>query len=215
MAGGGRLSDGTVSEVCPLFQRPDSADFSGFTHAECGDELEPFCPFGELVEARAVVFGVAHGGNFDAVCLHPFDVGEVVLEFKVGWDAGEVVLGNEDLHALRGRKFTELVVVVQAVAFKVQPFRHVRCIENLFKKSNALDGACIGECAAVTLEADGSELYCLRDELADSRRKSLPFGFVKKVVTDFEDVAAFEVNARRVEFFAFGGGKRFGTHEPD
>ena len=168
MAGGGGLPDGTVSEVCTLLQRPDSADFSGFAHAECGDELEPFGPFGELIEARAVVFGVAHGGDFDAVCLDPFDVGEVVLEFEVARDAGEVVLGNEDLHAFRGCNFAELVIVVQAVAFKVQPFRDVRCVKNLFEKSGALDGACVGECTAVTLESYGAELYCLRDEFADS-----------------------------------------------
>ena len=168
MAGGGSRPDRTVSEVCPLLEGPDSADFSGFAHAKCRDELEPFGSFGELVEARAVVVGVTHGGYLDAVCLDPFDVGEVVLEFEVAWDAGEVVLGNEDLHAFWGGQFAELVVVVQAVAFKVQPFRDVRCVENLFEKPEALDSACIGECASITLEADGAELNCLRDELADS-----------------------------------------------
>ena len=112
MTGGGGFSDGTVSEVCPLLEGPNPANFSGFAHAECGDELEPFGFFGELVEACAVVVGVAHGGDFNPVCLDPFDVGEVVLEFEVAWDAGEVVLGNEDFHAFRGSEFAELIVVV-------------------------------------------------------------------------------------------------------
>ena len=100
MTGGGGFSDGTVSEVCALFQRPNSADFSGFAHAECRNELEPFSLFGELVEPCAVFVGVAHGGNLDAVRLDPFDVGEVVLEFEVVRNTSKVMLGDEDFYAL-------------------------------------------------------------------------------------------------------------------
>jgi hypothetical protein len=132
LTGGGGFPDGTVGEVGAFFQGPNSADFASFAHAECSDELEPLCLFRELVEPRAVVVGVAHGGDFYSVCLDPFGVGEVVLEFEVARDAGEIVFGNEDFYTLWGGEFAKLAKVVQAVAFEVNPLWNFVCIEDFF-----------------------------------------------------------------------------------
>ena len=169
LTGGGGFPDGTVGEVRPLLQGPDAADFSGFAHPERGDELEPFRFFRELVQPRAVVVGVAHGGDFYPVRLDPFDVGEVVLEFEVARDAGEVVLGNEDLYALRGGEFADFTVIVQAVAFEVDPLRYFCCFEDFFPQGGAFDGSGVSEGTAVALETDGAQLYRIRGDLADAR----------------------------------------------
>ena len=140
LTGGGGLPDGTVGEVRALLEGPNSADFPGFAHAECGDELESLRLFRELVEPRAVLVGVAHGSDFDAVRLDPFDVGEVVLEFEVARDAGEVVLGNEDFHAFGGGECAEFVVIVEVVAFEVQPLRIVRSFEESLRRGCPCSG---------------------------------------------------------------------------
>ena len=168
LTGGGSLPDGSVSEVRSFLQGPDAAEFSGFAHAERGNELEPFCFFCKLVEARTVVVGVAHGGDFDAVRLDPFSVGEIVLEFEVARDAGEVVLGNEDFHASRGGELAEFVVIVEAVAFEVQPFWNVRSFENFFPQGGAFDGSGVGECSAVPSETDGAKKYHVWNDFADA-----------------------------------------------
>ena len=169
MTGGGGFPDGTVGEVGAFFQGPNSADFSGFAHAECSDELESLCLFCKLVQPCAVVVGVAHGGDFYSVRLDPFGVGEVVLEFEVARDAGEVVLGDKDLYALRGGDFAEFVKIVQAVAFEVQPLRDFVCIEDFFPQGGAFDSSGVGEHSSVALEPDSAQLYRFGGNLADAR----------------------------------------------
>jgi len=208
-------SDGSVGQVCAFLKGPDSADFAGFAHPEGGEHLEVLGLFlDELVETVAVAFRVAHGGNLQSAGLESLYVLGEGFQFLLVRDAGEVVLGDDDAHLAAQDFVVKLFVIPEVVPFQVKPFRHFGGIQDILPQFRAFHGAGVVEGSAIVLKADGANLQLPGGNLANAFRKLGPKSGVKKVVTDFQCPAGFQIQADRVERVFFGGFQGLGANEP-
>ena len=103
----------------------------------------------------------------------------------------------------------------EAVAFQVQPLRHLLCAEDFFPQGGSFYGSRVGEPSAVAFEADRSYLELVGDDVADSFRQINPIGFLEKIVADFDGTTGVEVETHRMEQVLFGGFEDFGADQAD